>query len=185
MIGEIQQDAGERMDKSLAALTAAFARIRTGRANPALLDGIEVDYYGNATPLKQVASITVEEARNLLVTPWEKRLAPAIEKAILASDLGVTPTSNGDVVRVPLPPLTEENRRDLARQARQETEQARVAIRNIRREAIADFRELVREKEATEDEGRRAEQAMQKTTDERIARADAALAEKEADLLAI
>ena len=185
MIEEIQQDAAERMDKSVGALATAFARIRTGRANPALLDGITVDYYGNPTPLKQVASITVEEARNLLVTPWEKRLAPAIEKAILASDLGVTPASSGDVVRVPLPPLTEENRRDLARQARQEAENARVAIRNIRREAIADFRELVREKEATEDEGRRAEQAIQKTTDQHIGRADTALAEKEADLLAI
>lgn len=185
MIEEIKQDAAERMGKSLAALASAFARIRTGRANPALLDGIEVTYYGSPTPLKQVASITVEEARNLLVTPWEKRLVPEIEKAILASDLGLTPMSRGDVVRVPLPPLTEENRRDLARQARQEAENARVAIRNIRREAIADFRELVREKEATEDEGRRAEQEMQKITNVHIERADAALARKEADLMEI
>ena len=185
MIEEIKQDAAERMAKSLDALASAFARIRTGRANPALLDGVDVAYYGTPTPLKQVASITVEEGRNLLVTPWEKRLAPAIEKAILASDLGLTPASRGDVVRVPLPPLTEENRRDLARQARQEAENARVAIRNIRREAIADFRELVREKEATEDEGRRAEQDMQKVTNQHIERVDAALATKEADLMEI
>lgn len=185
MIEEIKQDAAERMAKSLDALASAFARIRTGRANPALLDGVDVAYYGTPTPLKQVASITVEEGRNLLVTPWEKRLAPAIEKAILASDLGLTPASRGDVVRVPLPPLTEENRRDLARQARQEAENARVAIRNIRREAIADFRELVREKEATEDEGRRAEQDMQKVTNRHIERVDAALATKEADLMEI
>ena len=185
MIEEIKQDAAERMEKSLDALASAFARIRTGRANPALLDGIEVDYYGTSTPIKQLASITVEEARNLLITPWEKRLVPAIEKAILASDLGLTPASRGEVVRVPMPPLTEENRRELARQARQEAENARVAIRNIRREAIADFRELVREKEATEDEGRRAEQDMQRITNKHIERADAALATKEADLMEI
>lgn len=185
MIEEIKQDAAERMEKSLDALDAAFARIRTGRAHPALLDTVDVPYYGTPTPLKQLASITVEEARNLLVSPWEKRLVPAIEKAILASDLGLTPASSGDVVRVPLPPLTEENRRELARQARQEAENARVAIRNIRREAIADFRELVREKEATEDEGRRAEQDMQRITNEHIERADAALATKEADLMEI
>lgn len=185
MIEEIKEDAAERMEKSLDALASAFARIRTGRANPALLDGIEVDYYGTSTPIKQLASITVEEARNLLITPWEKRLVPAIEKAILASDLGLTPASRGEVVRVPMPPLTEENRRELARQARQEAENARVAIRNIRREAIADFRELVREKEATEDEGRRAEQDMQRITNKHIERADAALATKEADLMEI
>ena len=185
MIEEIKQDAAERMDKSLHALDVAFARIRTGRANPAILDGIEVDYYGTPTPIKQVASITVEEARSLLISPWEKRLVPVIEKAILKSDLGFTPASTSDLVRVPLPPLTEENRRDLIRQARQETENARVAIRNIRREAIADLRELVREKEASEDDGRRSEDDMQKLTDAHIKRADAVLAEKEADLLEI
>ena len=188
MIEEIKQDAAERMDKSLHALDVAFARIRTGRANPAILDGIEVDYYGTPTPIKQVASITVEEAPpppSLLISPWEKRLVPVIEKAILKSDLGFTPASTSDLVRVPLPPLTEENRRDLIRQARQETENARVAIRNIRREAIADLRELVREKEASEDDGRRSEDDMQKLTDAHIKRADAVLAEKEADLLEI
>ena len=185
MIEEIKQDAAERMDKSLQALGVAFSRIRTGRANPAILDGVEVDYYGSSTPLKQVASITVEDARSLLISPWEKRLVPAIEKAILKSDLGLTPASTSDIVRLPLPPLTEQNRRDLIRQARQETENTRIAIRNIRREAIADLRELVREKEATEDDGRRSEDDMQKLTDSHIKRADAALAEKETDLLEI
>lgn len=185
MIDEIKQDAGERMAKSLQALGSAFARIRTGRANPAILDGVEVDYYGAPTPIKQVAAITVEEGRSLLISPWEKRLVPDIEKAILKSDLGLTPASSGDAIRLPMPPLTEENRRDLVRQARQEAENARVAIRNVRRDAIADLRELVREKEATEDEGRRAEEAVQRLTDTHVGRADAALAEKEADLLEI
>ena len=173
------------MEKSLAALRTAFARIRTGRANPAILDGVDVDYYGTATPIKQVATITVEEARSLLIAPWEKRMVPAIERAILKSDLGLTPASTGDVVRLPLPPLTEENRRDLIRLARQEAENARVAIRNIRRDVIADVRELVREKEATEDEGRRSEGDIQKVTDAHVRRVDHALADKETDLLAI
>ena len=185
MLEEFIEDAKERMAKSLAALRAAFARIRTGRANPAILDGVEVDYYGTATPIKQVATITVEEARSLLISPWEKRMVPAIERAILKSDLGLTPASTGDVVRLPLPPLTEENRRDLIRLARQEAENARVAIRNIRRDVIADVRELVREKEATEDEGRRSEDDIQKVTDAHVGRVDAALADKETDLLAI
>ena len=185
MIEEIKEDAAERMEKSLRSLATVFSRIRTGRANPALLDGVEVDYYGAATPLRQVASVTVEEARCLVVSPWEKRLLPIIEKAILQSDLGLTPASSGDVVRLPLPPLTEENRRDLIRQARQEAENARVAIRNIRRDAIADLRELVREKEATEDDGRRAEDEVQKLTDAHVKRADEALTQKEADLIQI
>ena len=185
MIEEIKEDAAERMDKTLQALATAFSRIRTGRANPALLDGVEVDYYGSSTPIKQVASITVDEARSLLISPWEKRLLTDIEKAILQSDLGLTPTNNGDLLRLNLPPLTEENRRDLIRQARQETENARVAIRNVRRDAIADLRELVREKEATEDDGRRSEDDVQKLTDAHVKRADEALAAKEADLLEI
>ena len=185
MIDEIREDAAERMDKSLTALTTAFSRIRTGRANPAIVSGVEVDYYGNPTPLNQVANITVEEARTLVIAPWEKRLVPDIEKAILKSDLGLTPQSSGDLVRLPLPPLTEENRRDLIRQARQEAENARIAIRNIRRDAIADVRELVREKEATEDDGRRSEEDLQRVTDAHIHRVDEALGEKEADLIVI
>ena len=185
VIEEIKDDAAQRMEKTLQALATAFSRIRTGRANPALLDGVEVDYYGSSTPIKQVASITVDEARSLLVSPWEKRLLVDIEKAILQSDLGLTPTNNGDLLRLNLPPLTEENRRELIRQARQETENARVAIRNVRRDAIADLRELVREKEATEDDGRRSEDDVQKLTDAHVKRADEALAAKEADLLEI
>ncbi len=185
VIEEIKEDAAQRMEKTLQALATAFSRIRTGRANPALLDGVEVDYYGSSTPIKQVASITVDEARSLLVSPWEKRLLVDIEKAILQSDLGLTPTNNGDLLRLNLPPLTEENRRELIRQARQETENARVAIRNVRRDAIADLRELVREKEATEDDGRRSEDDVQKLTDAHVKRADEALAAKEADLLEI
>ena len=149
MIDEILEDANERMGKSLDALRNTFGRIRTGRANPALLDGIFVDYYGVKTPLNQVASVSVEDARTLLLAPWERPLVVEIEKAILRSDVGITPVNNGEVIRVPLPPLTEENRRDLAKQAKAEAENGRISVRNVRREAIADIRELVKEKEAS------------------------------------
>ncbi len=185
MIDEILEDANERMGKSLESLQVAFARIRTGRANPSLLDSISLDYYGAKTPLNQVASIAVEDGRTLTVSPWEKPMVPEIEKAILKSDIGITPVSSGDVIRIPLPPLTEENRKDLARQAKQEAENGRIAIRNIRREAIADVRELAKEKEATEDEARRAEERIQSFTDARVGEVDAALAAKEADLMEI
>ncbi len=185
MIDEIVEDANDRMGKSLDSLQQAFAKIRTGRANPSLLDGISVEYYGAPTPLNQVASITVEDARTLAVSPWEKPLVPEIEKAILKSDIGITPVSTGDIIRVPLPPLTEENRKDLARLAKQEAENGRIAIRNIRRDAIADIRELVKEKEATEDEARKAEERIQGVTDARVAEVDGALAAKEADLMEI
>lgn len=185
MIDEIKQDADERMGKSLEVLATHFARIRTGRANPSLLDGIEIEYYGNPTPLNQVASVTVEDARTLVISPWEKNMIPELEKALLRSDLGITPASTSELIRVPLPALTEENRRDLARQAKQEAEHTRVAIRNIRRDAIADIRELVKEKEAAEDEGHRGEEDVQKLTDRRVAEVDAALAAKEADLMEV
>lgn len=185
MIDEIKRDANQRMGKSIDALGHAFGRIRTGRANPAILEGIEVAYYGTDTPLNQVASISVEDARTLVISPWEKKLLPDIEKAILKSDLGITPASTADVIRIPLPPLSEENRRDLARQAKQEAEQGRVAIRNIRRDAIGEVRELVKEKEVSEDEARRAEEDIQRLTDKRISEIDHALSEKEADLLKI
>ena len=184
MLDEIKQDASERMVKSVTSLRSAFARIRTGRATPSLLDAIEVEYYGNSTPINQVASITVEEARTLVITPWEKSIVPNIEKAILKSDLGLTPTGTGEAIRLPLPPLTEENRRDLIRHAKSDAENARVAIRNVRRDAIADVRELVREKESTEDEGRRAEEQLQKITDARVEEVERILADKESDLLA-
>jgi len=185
MLDEILEDANERMGKSIEALHSAFAKIRTGRANPALLDTIKIEYYGAATPLNQVASISVEDGRTLTVSPWEKPLMPEIEKAILKSDLGITPIASGDIIRVPLPPLTEENRRDLAKLAKQEAENGRISIRNIRREAISDVRELVKEKEATEDDARRAEERVQKHTDARVGEVDAALAAKEADLMEI
>ena len=185
MIDEILQDADERMGKTLDALTNTFGKIRTGRANPALLDGITVDYYGVATPLNQVASNSVEDARTLLLAPWERPLVVEIEKAILRSELGITPVNNGEVVRLPLPPLTEENRRDLAKQARAEAENSRIAIRNIRRDAIADIRELVKEKEASEDDARRGEDRAQEYTDRRSAEVEKALAVKESELMEI
>lgn len=185
MIEEFTADADERMGKTIEAMHGAFARIRTGRAHPSLLDGIEVPYYGSDAPLNQVASISVEDARTLLVSPWEKSLVPAIQKAILKSDLGITPAATQDVVRLPLPALTEENRRELARQARQEAEAARIAIRNIRRDAISDIRELLREKEVAQDDARRGEEAVQQVTDRRVKEVDQALEAKEADLMAV
>ena len=185
MIEAIKQDADVRMGKSCESLRHAFARIRTGRASPNLLDGIEVPYYGTDTPLNQVASVSVEDARTLLISPWEKPLIPEIEKAILRSDLGLTPSTTGDVIRLPLPALTEETRKDLTRQARHEAENARVAVRNIRRDAIHDVRELVKEKESSTDDAHRAEDDIQKLTDRRISEIDHALGEKEADLLEI
>jgi ribosome recycling factor len=185
MIDEIQADADQRMGKSVESLQTAFARIRTGRANPSLLDGIEVPYYGTDTPLNQVASVSVEDARTLVISPWEKKLIPDIEKAILKSDLGLTPNSTSELIRLPLPALTEENRRDLAKQARHEAENAKVAIRNIRRDAIGHVRDLVKDKEVAEDEAHRSEETIQKLTDKRIGEVDKALEAKEADLMAI
>jgi ribosome recycling factor len=185
VIDEIKRETNQRMGKSLEALAHAFGRIRTGRANPAILEGIQVSYYGTDTPLNQVASISVEDARTLVISPWDKKLLADIEKAVLKSDLGITPASTADVIRIPLPPLSEENRRDLARHAKHEAEQGRVAIRNIRRDAISEIRELVKEKEISEDDARRAEEEIQKLTDKRISEIDHALSEKEADLLKI
>ena len=185
MIDEILEEANEKMGKTLDALGSTFAKIRTGRANPALLDGISVDYYGVKTPLNQVASISVEDARTILLAPWERPMVVEIEKAILRSDIGITPVNNGEVIRIPLPPLTEENRRDLARQAKAEAEASRVSIRNQRREAIADIRELVKEKMVAEDEARKGEERAQKHTDSWIADIDQALAVKESELMEI
>jgi ribosome recycling factor len=185
VIDDIKREANQRMGKSIEALGHAFGRIRTGRANPAILDGIQVPYYGVDTPLNQVASINVQDARTLIISPWEKKLIADIEKAILKSDLGITPAANADSIRIALPPLSEENRRDLARLAKQEAEQARVAVRNIRRDAMGDVRDFLKEKEISEDDARRAEEDIQKLTDKRISEIDHALAEKEADLLKI
>lgn len=185
MINEILKDARDRMGKSLESLKHDMAKIRTGRAHPSLLEHIMVSYYGVDTPLNQVANIAVEDARTLTITPWEKNMVQPIEKAILNSELGLNPSSAGTVIRVPLPPLTEERRRDLTRIVRQEAEQGKVAIRNIRRDAISQIKELLKEKEISEDEARRAEEQIQKITDEFVAKVDVVLKEKEEELMAV
>jgi len=185
VIEEIKEDAEDRMNKTLTSLDTAFAKIRTGRAHPGILDSVSVDYYGTMTPLKQVANIMVEDARSLLISPWEKPLIPLIEKAILKSDLGLNPSTSGDNIRLPMPPLTEENRRDLAKIAKSEAENARVAIRNIRRDANSDLKDYHKEKEITEDGLREGEDMVQKLTDDKIKAIDKSLEAKEADLMEI
>lgn len=183
MIDEIKDETQSRMGKSCKALEGTFARIRTGRAHPSLLDAVTLLYYGAEVPIKQLATITVEEGRTLVVAPWENSMLIQIEKAILASNIGLTPNNNGEVLRLPLPALTEENRRDLVRQARTETENARIAIRNIRRDAISDVRELKGEKLIPEDDAHRGELEIQQLTDEHIAKVEQLLKEKEQDLI--
>jgi len=185
MIDEIIKDARERMDKSLHSLESAFNKIRTGRAHPGILDSVMVPYYGTDTPIQQMANVTIEDARTIAVSPWEKKLLPEIEKAILKSDLGLNPSNNGDVIRIPMPALTEETRKEYIKQAKQEAENARIAIRNIRRDANSHTKDLLKEKEISEDEERRAEQSIQKLTDSFIEKVDAKFAEKESDLLTI
>jgi ribosome recycling factor len=185
MIDEIIKDARERMDKSLHSLESAFNKIRTGRAHPGILDSVMVPYYGTDTPIQQMANVTIEDARTIAVSPWEKKLLPEIERAILKSDLGLNPSNNGDVIRIPMPALTEETRKEYTKQAKQEAENARIAIRNIRRDANTNTKDLLKEKEISEDEERRAEQSIQKLTDSFIEKVDAKYAEKESDLLTI
>ena len=185
MINELKQDAEERMAKAVDALGGAFNKIRTGRAHPSILDGISVDYYGVDTPLSQAGSIAIEDARTLSVTPWEKSLVPAIEKAIMKSELGLNPSTAGTVIRIPLPALTEETRRNYGKQARHEAEGSRIGIRNIRRDVLSDIKDLLKEKEISEDEERKAQDDVQKITDRFIAKVEEALAAKEKDLLEI
>lgn len=185
MIDEIIEDARDRMGKSVEAFKAELSKIRTGRAHPSLLDHIRIDYYGSEVPLTQAANVAVEDARTLTVTPWEKGMVKVIEKAIMTSDLGLNPNSAGTVIRIPMPPLTEERRRDLVRVVRAEAEGARVAIRNIRRDANSDFKDLLKEKEISEDEERRAEDEVQKLTDRFVQEADRLLGGKEAELMEI
>lgn len=185
MIEDLKKDGRERMNKSIAALRQEFSGIRTGRAHTGLLDQVTVDYYGAELPLNQAASVHVEDARTLAVQPWEKTMVPKIEKAIINANLGLNPTSAGTVIRVPLPPLTEERRRELVKVVRQEAENARIAVRNIRRDVNGDLKSLLKDKEITEDEERAAEQAIQKITDESVAEIDAALEQKEADLMEV
>jgi ribosome recycling factor len=185
MLDEILKDAEERMAKSIVSLKQAFSKVRTGRAHTSLLDHIKVDYYGSEVPLSQVANISVSDARTLTISPWEKPMVTVVEKAIMTSDLGLNPSTSGQVIRVNLPPLTEERRKDMIKVVRGEAEAGRVAIRNIRRDANSDFKDLLKEKEITEDEERGAEEAVQKLTDKYVAEVDELLLQKEQDLMEI
>jgi ribosome recycling factor len=179
------KDAGSRMSKSVASLKTDLTKIRTGRAHTSLLDHITVEYYGSQVPLNQVSNVGVEDSRTLTVTPWEKDMVSVIEKAIMSSDLGLNPATAGTVIRIPLPPLTEERRKDMIRIVRQEAEGGRIAVRNIRRDAMHDVKELLKEKMIGEDEEHRAESEIQGITDKYIAEIDDVLAAKEAELMEI
>jgi ribosome recycling factor len=185
MLADIKQDARTRMHKSLEALRHELAKIRTGRAHPSLLEHVHVDYYGSEVPIGQAASVAVEDARTLSVTPWDKSMVAKIEKAILTSDLGLNPSTAGSVIRIPLPPLTEERRRELGKVVHHEGENAKIAIRNIRRDANGHLKELLKEKEITEDEARKAELDIQEVTDHAVKKVDEVVAEKEKELLEI
>lgn len=185
MIKEIKESAQERMKKSVEVLGVNFNKIRTGRAHPSILDSVMVSYYGSDTPLSQVANVSVLDARTLSISPWEKHIVPDIEKAIMKSDLGLNPSTSGELIRVPMPALTEETRKNYGKQAKAEAEHARVSVRNIRRDANSDLKNLVKAKEISEDEERRAQDEIQKLTDKYIAEIDAALAVKEKDLMEI
>jgi ribosome recycling factor len=184
-IPEIRKNAEQKMQKSLEALKLDLSKIRTGRAHPGILDHVMVDYYGNPTPVPQTANVSLADARTITVTPWDKKMVSAIEKAIRDSDLGLNPSSQGDMIRVPMPALTEERRRDLTKVVKHEGENAKVAIRNLRRDANNALKELLKAKTASEDEERRAQEEVQKLTDRFIAEVDKALAAKESDLMAI
>lgn len=185
MINDIKKDAEARMKKAVEVLGLNFNKIRTGRAHPSLLDGILVDYYGTPTPLAQVGNINIEDARTLSVSPWERNLVPAIEKAIMKSDLGLNPSTNNGLIRIPLPMLTEETRKNFIKQARAEAENGRVAVRNVRRDVLGDIKALLKDKAIGEDDDRRAQDEIQKITDKYIAEVDKALAAKEVDLMAV
>ncbi len=185
MINEIKQDAQERMKKTVESLGHAFAKIRTGRAHPSILDSVMVSYYGSDTPLRQIANVTAEDSRTLALTVFDRGMIQAVEKAIMTSDLGLNPATAGTTIRVPMPALTEETRKGYTKQARAEAENARVAVRNIRRDAIAQLKDLVKEKEISEDEERRGQDDVQKLTDKYVAEIDKALEGKESDLMAV
>ena len=178
-------EVSDKMDKSVSALKNAFNKIRTGRANPAILDDIKVDYYGNMTPINQTSNISVEEGRSLVISPWDKNLIPEIEKAILSSDLGLNPSTSSDLIRLTMPVLTEETRQDYIKQAKAEAENSRVSIRNVRRDANQSAKEKQQASEISEDEQRRIEDLIQKETDRYILIVDTELKNKESDLLEI
>ena len=185
MLADIKKDAATRMDKSLDSLRAELSKIRTGRAHPSLLEHVNVEYYGSQVPISQAANVTVEDSRTLAVTAWDKSMVGKIEKAILTSDLGLNPATAGTVIRVPLPPLTEERRADLSKIVHAEGEQAKVAIRNIRRDANSHIKDLVKDKEISEDDQRRAETEIQQLTDQHVARVDEMVAAQENELMEI
>jgi ribosome recycling factor len=185
MIADIKKTAEQRMKKSLDALKADLAKVRTGRAHPGILDHVMVDYYGTPTAIPGVANVTLIDARTIGVTPWEKKMTHAVEKAIRDADLGLNPSTTGDIVRVPMPLLTEERRRDLTKIVKGEGENARVAVRNVRRDANAQLKDLLKKKSIAEDEERRAQDEIQKLTDRHIAEIDKALQVKEAELMAV
>lgn len=185
MIDDILEDAKTRMQKTADALEGELSRMRTGRAHPSLLENVRVDYYGAESPLNQIANINIEDARMLTVTPWEQSMVPAVEKAIINSDLGLNPNTAGTVIRVPVPPMTEERRKDMVRMVRGEAENSRVAVRNVRRDANGDLKELEKEKEISKDDLRKSEEAVQKLTDAAIKQIDELLAKKEADLMEV
>jgi len=185
MLKDIQQEAEDRMQKSIETLSHNLAKLRTGRAHPSLLESILVVYYGNPTPLNQVANINVEDARTLSIAPWDKSMTQAIDKAIRTADLGLNPTTAGTVIRVPLPPLTEERRKELVRHVRGEAEEARIAVRNIRRDANAEIKQLLKVKSITEDDERRGEDIIQKLTDRFINEIDKLVNAKESELMQV
>lgn len=185
MLEDLKQDAAQRMQKCVAAYKNELKKLRTGRAHPSLLDHVRVEYYGNEVPLSQVSNIALEDARTLTVTPWEKTMVPVVEKAIMKSDLGLMPNTAGSVIRVPMPPLTEERRRDLTKVVKHEAENARVSVRNVRRDVMNDLKDMLKEKLLSQDDDRRAQDEIQKLTDKHIAEIDQLLAEKEKELMQI
>ena len=185
MIDDIQKDAEDRMKKSVESTKDAMSRIRTGRATPALLEHLTVDYYGTATPVTQVATVAVADARTLTVQPWEKNMLSVIERAILESDLGLNPVTAGETMRIPLPPMTEERRVSMVKVVKSEGEDGKIAIRNIRRDAIQSVRELLKEKEITQDEEKQSEGDLQKITDKYVAMVDQLVAEKEKEVMEV
>src|SRR6201996_1957622 len=185
MLDDIKKDAIERMTKCVQTFQADMKKLRTGRAHPSLIEHLKVDYYGNETPLNQVANIAVEDGRTLVVSPWEKTVVSAIEKAIHKSDLGLNPMTAGTIIRIPMPPLTEERRRDITKVVRHDAENARVAVRNVRRDVMADIKEMLKEKMISQDDERRAETEIQKLTDKHVADIDQLLAAKEKEVMQV
>tara|TARA_R110002096_G_scaffold162667_5_gene329869 strand:- start:33140 stop:33697 length:558 start_codon:yes stop_codon:yes gene_type:complete len=185
VINDIKAEAEKKMEKSLEALNSAFNKIRTGRAHPSILDSVMVNYYGQETPLKQVASVNVEDSRTLAVSPWEKNLVPVIEKAIMMADLGLNPATSGDLIRIPMPMLTEETRKNMVKQSKADAENGRVSIRNARRDANSMMKDLLKDKDISEDDMRRGEEEIQKLTDRYIAEVEKMLKAKEEDLMAV